>query len=143
MPNLSLFMKQNKKIQENVKFAVTKSLLDENGEPLEWEIRPLSTKENQIIREDCTIEVPVAGKKGLFRPKVNTNKYLSKLVAASIVYPDLYNKELQDSYGVMSPEELLQEMVDNAGEYNSLVEFIQKVSGFDISLSDKVDEAKN
>ncbi len=143
MSNLSLFMKQNKKQRPNIKFVATKDLVDENGQPLEWELKPLTTKQNQKIRESCTTEVQVPGKKNLFIPKVDTNKYLAKLVAEAVVYPDLYNKELQDSYGVMSPEELLQEMVDNAGEYNSLVEFIQKVSGFDISLSDKVDEAKN
>ena len=38
------------------------------------------------------------------------------MVAASVVYPDLDNAELQDSYGVKRPEELLLEMVDDPGE---------------------------
>lgn len=143
MSNLSLFMKQNKKIKENVKFAATTSLLDENGEPLEWEIKPITTKQNLEIKEQCTIEVPIPGKFGVYRPKTDNQKYLSKLIAASVVYPDLHNKELQDSYGVMTPEELVNEMVDSAGEFNNLVEFIQKISGFNISINEKVKNAKN
>ncbi len=143
MSNLSRFMKQNKAVKENVKLAVTKDLTDEAGNPLEWELRPLSTKINSDIREQCTTEVQVPGKPGLYRPKVDSNKYLAKLIVASVVYPDLYDKDLQDSYGVMTPEDLVQEMVDNAGEYNSLVAFIQKYNGFDTSINEKVKDAKN
>ncbi len=64
-------------------------------------------------------------------------------MAASIVYPDLYDAELQDSYGVKTPEDLLLAMVDNPGEYSDLTAFVQKFQGFDVSFSDKVDEAKN
>ena len=65
------------------------------------------------------------------------------MIVASVVVPDLYDKELQDSYGVMTPEDLLLAMVDNPGEYNDLASFVQKFQGFDVSFSDKVDEAKN
>ena len=55
----------------------------------------------------------------------------------------LYDKELQDSYGVMTPEELLYAMVDNAGEYQDFTVWMQKFQGFTKNLDDKVDEAKN
>lgn len=44
MSNLSRFLKENKKVKENTKYAATKSLTDEKGNPLEWEIRPLTTR---------------------------------------------------------------------------------------------------
>ena len=79
----------------------------------------------------------------MFRPRFNPSSYMTKLVAASIVVPDLYNKELQDSYGVMSPEDLLLALVDDPGEYNALEEWVQKFQGFDKTLEDKVEEVKN
>ena len=136
-------MKANKVVKENGKYAPTKSLLDENGKPLEWEFKHISSKENEELRESCTIEVQVTGKPNLFRPKLNSSKYLSKMIAASVVYPDLYDAELQDSYGVKTPEDLLLEMVDDPGEYNALGEFVQKFQGFDKSFSEKVEEVKN
>lgn len=143
MSNISRFMKQNKTVKENTTFAATKSLTDENGEPLLWEIRHIPTKEDERIRDACTVEVPVTGKPNLFRNRVNSSKYIAKLLAASVVYPDLLDAELQDSYGVKTPEDLIQEMLDDTGEYTAFTAFIQKFNGFNISLDDKVDEAKN
>ena len=143
MSNFSRFMKANKIKKENTTFPATKSLLDEEGKPLEWTIKPLTTSENENIRESCMIDVPVTGKPNMFRPKLNTSKYIAKMVAASIVEPNLYDKELQDSYGVMTPEDLLKEMVDDPGEYNDLIAFVQEFNGFNTTLEDKVEEAKN
>lgn len=143
MSKFSKFMKSNKIEKKNGFYAPTKSLCDENGNPLEWEFRHINSKENEEMREECTIEVPVTGKPNMFRPRVQSSKYMQKMVAASVVMPDLYDKELQDSYGVTTPEELLLAMVDDAGEYNDLLSFVQKFQGFNVSFDDKVEEAKN
>ena len=104
MSNFSRFMKQNKAVKENTTFPATKSFVDEKGNPLEWVIKPLTTKENDNIRDECMMEIPVVGKPNVFRPKLNTSKYIAKMICACVVEPNLYDKELQDSYGVMTPE---------------------------------------
>ena len=143
MSNLTLFLKKNKKVRTNTFYAATKSLVDENGEPLKWEIKALTTTETEDIRSECTTEVQVPGKPGMFRPKVDSKLYVAKLIAASVVVPDLYNKELQDSYGVKTPEDLLKQMIDNPTEYNNFAEFVQNYSGLNETMDDKVEEAKN
>ncbi|MCM1231162.1 MAG: hypothetical protein NC094_08900 [Bacteroidales bacterium] len=143
MSKFSRFMKANKKAKENGKYAPTNSLTDESGKPLEWEFRPLTSKENEEIRDSCTIEVQVTGKPNVFRPKLNTSKYLAKMIVAATIYPDLYDKELQDSYGVMTPEDLLYALVDNAGEYQDFSVWMQKYQGFTKTFDEKVEEAKN
>lgn len=143
MSELKLFLKQNKKLKENTTFAATKSLLDEKGNSLLWAVKPLTTKESENIREACMIDVPVKGKPNMFRPKLNTSLYLAKIMVASIASPNLFDAELQDSYGVKTPEELLKEMIDDPGEYNDLASFIQEFSGFNTTMDDKVEEAKN
>lgn len=142
MSNFARFMKTNKIQKQNVMHPVTKSLVDENGTPLMWEIKPLTTKENEAIRDACTIDVPVKGKPNVYRPKVDMGKYQTKLMCAAVVFPDLNNAELQNSYGVMSAEELIKEMVDDPAEYTDLLIFIQNISGFK-TLQEDVDEAKN
>lgn len=143
MSKFSRFMKSNKIEKKNEFYPATKSLCDEDGKPLEWEFRHITSKENEALREDCTIEVPITGKPNMYRPKVQSGKYIQKMIAASVVMPDLYDKELQDSYGAMTPEELLLAMVDDPGEYNELTSFVQRFQGFNVSFNDKVDEAKN
>lgn len=142
MSNFSRFMRQNKIQKVNTTYAATKSLLDEKGEPLLWTIKPLTTKENDVIRDECTMDVPVTGKPNMFRPKLNTSKYIAKLICASVAEPNLNDKELQDSYGIMTPEELLKEMVDDPGEYSEFANFIQLFNGF-TTMEDKIEEAKN
>ena len=68
--------------------------------------------------------------------------YFCKLAAACTVLPNLNDKELQDSYGVMSAEQLLKVML-SVGEYNTLLWKTQEVNQMEISLQDKVDDAKN
>ena len=143
MSNLSFFLKKNKKVRANTFYAATKSLCDDKGEPLKWELKALTTTESEDIRTACTTEVQVPGIKGMYRPKVDSKLYIAKLITACVVFPDLYNKELQDSYGVKTPEDLLKEMIDNPSEYNAFAEFIQNYNGLGESLEDKVEEAKN
>jgi len=136
-------MKANKVKRNNERYAPTDSLTDENGEALKWEFRNIGSKENETLRDSCTIEVQVTGKPNLFRPKLNTSQYLSKMIVAATVSPDLYDKELQDSYGVMTPEDLVFAIVDEAGEYQEFTTWMQKFQGFTKSFDDKVDDAKN
>ena len=143
MSKFAKFMKSNKTVKENELHPVTKSLCYEKGIPLDWEFRHITSKENEEIRESCTVDIPVTGKPNVYRPKLKSSLYIRRMIAASIVVPDLFNADLQDSYGVKTPEDLLVEMVDDPGEYNDLAAYVQKFQGFNVSFEDKVNEAKN
>lgn len=141
MSKFSKFMKQNKKLRENVKVAVTESLVDEDGQPLLWELRPLTSSEVQRFNTECTTEKTLPN--GQVRRSVNGSKLTDKLIIASVVSPDLNDAELQDSYGVMEPADLLHAMVDDPGEYNALSLYISNYNHLNKTLADKIDEAKN
>ena len=143
MSKFSRFMRVNKAEKPNEKYAPTASLCDENGKPLEWEFRHITTKENENLSNACTREVQVTGKPNMFRPKMDSSAYGVKVIVASTVFPDLYDKELQGSYGVMTPEDLVFAMLDNPGEYNELSSWLMNFQGFTRSFEDKVEEAKN
>lgn len=143
MSDFSRFMKSNKAKKENVFYPAVKAFTDENGKPLMWEFKHLSSREMDEIRNECLIEVPVSGKRGQYKAKFDGAKFNRKMLAESTVYPDLNNAELQISYGAKNPEELILEMVDDPREYNALLEFIQQLNGLSESLQDKVDDAKN
>ena len=143
MSKFAKFMKSNKAVKENGFYPATKSLCDEKGKPIEWEFKHISSKENEEIRENCTIDIPVTGKPNMYRPKLKSSLYIQRMIAASVVVPDLFDSELQDSYGVKTPEDLLMAMVDDPGEYNDLAAFVQKFQGFNVSFDVKVNDAKN
>lgn len=141
MSNFSAFLAQNKIKSENIKFVVSKNFV-ENGKPIEWELRTLGADEDEALRRDSTHKVAVPGRKGVYNAELDSNKYLAKMVAASIVYPNLNDKELQDSYKVMGAEALLKAML-SAGEYITLSSKVAEINGFDTTQDELVDEAKN
>ncbi|MEG2261772.1 MAG: hypothetical protein RSB98_02890 [Raoultibacter sp.] len=143
MSDLSMFLKKNKKIRENAFYPATKSLLDEVGKPLMWEIKPLTTAIDESIREQCTEDALVEGKNNTYRSKINVNRYMAMQMVAAVVFPNLHDAALQDSYGVKKPEDLLHEMIDSPGEYIDFGNFIRKHSGFDTDMETEVEKAKN
>ncbi|BCI60641.1 phage tail assembly chaperone [Solibaculum mannosilyticum] len=141
--NLSAFLAQNALPVENVKYVASKRFVDpQTGDPMQWELRALTSQEDEILRRACTKNVPLPGKKGQYTPQMDTNLYVAKMAAACTVYPDLNDASLQDSYHVMGAEALLKTML-LAGEYADYIQQVQAICGFDASFEDKVDEAKN
>lgn len=134
MGEMELFFRCNKEVKENREMPVCKALKDENGNVVMWQIRHISTEENEDIRQECMEE-----KGG--RYQLNVNKYLSKITAAAVVYPNLYDVDLQDSYNRKTPESLLKAIVDCPGEYDALVTFVQKINGF-TNLREDIERAK-
>ncbi len=140
--SLSAFLAENAEKVENVKFVVSKRFKDENGVPVPWEIRPITGNEDEAIRKSCVKRVQVPGKRNQFTQETDYNMYLGKLAVACVVFPNLNDQELQDSYKVMGAEALLKTML-TPGEYADLLTKIQEVCGFDTTIQDEVEEAKN
>ena len=141
MSNIKHFLKANKKVKGNTFYVASENFLDDKGNPLKWEIKPLSAKDNERIKDECTTIIETKGYKA--RPKIDVKLMQAKQIVSSVVFPDLLNAELQDSYGVNEPEELLFAILDEAGEYQNLVQFIMKFNKLDVSLDEKIEEAKN
>lgn len=139
--SFSEFLAQNKIKKENVKFVASKAFV-KDGKPIEWEIRALTSKEDDALRKMCTKQIKVMGKSNVYRTEMDAPAYIGKLAAECTVYPDLNDKELQDSYGVMGADELLKAML-SPGEYAEYCNKVSEVNDFDISNDDLVDEAKN
>jgi hypothetical protein len=138
MSELSLFLKENKVKKENTFFAATKSLVNSDGEPLLWELRPITTCEDEKIREDCT-----GFDSNTNRFRLDVSRYMAKVASLSVVEPNLYNANLQNSYDVSTPEDLIREMIDDPHEYQAFVKLVQRFGELDVPMSERVETAKN
>ncbi len=139
MSGLSAFLMQNAKQIENIKVAVSDRFKGEDGSPVLWELRALSETENEALRKSCT---KIVKNKRMETEKTDFNLYTGRLVVACVVYPDLNDAALQDSYGVMGADLLVKKML-TAGEYAALMEKVQEVNGFDKDMAELIDDAKN
>lgn len=138
------FMLGNALPVENRKMAVSQRFV-RDGAPILWEIRAITNDEDETLRRSFMRRVPApgkAGKRGQYVQDFDSSGYMSALCAACVVYPDLNDAALQDSYKVKGAEALLRAML-TPGELTDLAAEVQTLCGFDISMADKVEEAKN
>ena len=120
--DLRSFLKENNGFPENRKVQVS-PCFTENGVEIPWEIRAVS--EGEFRRA-------VEGKKDRW----------AALCLLSVVFPDLRDRELWESYGVDSGEKVLKEML-YPGEYLRLLEAVKELNGFQRRKKAWKEQAKN
>lgn len=139
--SLSAFFAQNARKVENRKFALSSRFVDEEGKAIEWEIACITAAENQKLRKSSLRNIPIQGKRGQYTQEIDSAAYQAKLAARCTVFPDFNNAELQESYGVMSAEQLAGVMLTPA-EFDELILAITDLCGF-TTEGELVEEAKN
>lgn len=151
MSDFSAFMVGNA-VEEVVEYVASKRMgtpvLNKKGEPtgeitpIAWKIKSIDSNLDEAIRKECTKRVPIPGKRGQYNQETDTDKYIGKMCVACTVYPNLNDSELQDYYGVKSADALLKTML-KPGEYTEYKAKVMEVNGYDMSMEELVDEAKN
>ncbi|WP_342441745.1 hypothetical protein MHB65_22130 [Lysinibacillus sp. FSL K6-0075] len=144
MTNLTAFFAHNKKQNGNIKRAVSKSFVDEQGKPIEWEFAPVSPERDAELKSDSTKRSMImqGKRKGQYNTDFDHFKYQRLLTVESIVFPNLNDKELQDSYKAMGADALLGKML-TIGEIADASAAAQEANGYEADLEDMVEEVKN
>lgn len=144
MSNLAAFFAHNKKKNGNIKRAVSKNFVDEQGKSIEWEFAPVSPERDAELKSESTKRslITQGKRKGQFNTDFDHFKYQRLLTVESIVFPNLNDKELQDSYGVMGADVLLGKML-TIGEIAEAASAAQEANGYEAELEDLVEEVKN
>lgn len=134
MSSLSAFLNPIK--VENKKVVVSNRFLDENREPVPFEIKPINQDENKRLINKHTKR----DKKGI--EIFNRGEYLAELTASAVVFPDLNNAELQKAYNCLGAASLIQKML-LVGEFAELANQVQLLSGLDEDINSDIEEVKN
>ncbi len=137
--NFREFMLQNVVQVENEKFVVSERFQDENGQPMEWELKTLTKIEEEDIMRSC---YRLVEKGNRTVNEFDDILFQGKVVASCVVYPELNNMELQNSYRTMSNDQLLKTML-TAKEYLGLQVKLHTIGSKRVSMNDKVEQAKN
>ena len=107
-----------------------------------FKVRSLTGEDVNRLRREATKRV-LNRKTHQYETETDQNEFISKVVAESVVVPDLLNEKLQRSYGVIGdPEKLLGAML-SAGEYSVLANEVTELSHLDGDMNALVDEGKN
>lgn len=136
MSSLNAFLNPIK--LENKEVIISKRFM-EDGKPVPFIIKPISQEENKRLIKKFTKKE----KKGReFVETFDRAGYVTAMTAFAVVFPDLQNSELQKAYGVLGESELLQKML-LIGEFATLSQEVQKLSGLDEDINEDIEEVKN
>lgn len=131
--SMSAFLAENIEQVPNKEVVVSKRFKDEDGNPIPWEIRPLSTAKIRKLRKESMRFVQN-------KLDVDIDVLNMKMVLESVVFPDLKDEKVQESHGVMGEEALLDKIL-LPGEYDELVSQVVDLCGY--NSNELVEEAKN
>ena len=106
------FYKENRKDREEQEVLLT-DRLGKDGEEILWRIRPMSQRENEEIWKKCGED---------------EKRYEGAVLTESVCFPDLTDVTLQNSYGVVGAERLLERLL-LPGEYDRLRMAVEKING--------------
>ncbi|MCM3748032.1 phage portal protein [Paenibacillus pasadenensis] len=138
--SMKLFFAQNALQSELQEVIVSERFVDETGRPAAWKLRAISEELNEELRSQSMKRTK--GKNGQGMPELDYNAYLGRMVAACVVFPDLNDAELQQSYAVRGAAAVVRKML-LAGEFANLAAKVQEINGFDRDVSELSDEVKN
>lgn len=133
MDSLNSFL--NPKRKPNLKFVLSDAYVDDNGKPIEWEMRQVTAAEGMRISS-----LDLTGYKEI----------MSEYVAEALVYPDLRDKDLIEGIAeklgrkgaILSPSEVLIGMTLDS-EMAYLIDRYVDYSNLTVNFTEEVIEAKN
>lgn len=138
---LTGFLKENVEIVSEVTYVASNRFKGADGKPLEWHIRVMGNKELDKVRDKFKKRVQIPGTRD-FKETFDSVGFTETITAEAISYPDLYSQELQDSWHVNEPVELLKEML-TPGEFMDLTNAVSEALGYEQGFKDKVEKVKN
>ena len=150
--SINAFMRPELKEQTIVEIPGIKTFVDENGEPIPFKIRVITTADLERIRKGCRIRKIAKDSKGkpIFQSGViqyseeyDGNAMSKHMIEEALVFPDLHDKELLAYYGVNSAIELVDKLFQKLDDYTYILNKIQEVSGISDDGDEIIEEAKN
>ena len=138
--NLTAFLKNNVEIVNQVEY-VASNRIKAGDEPVAWKINVLQNKVIDKLRNRYTKMIK-DGKTGVTREKFDSQGFNDAMLLESIVFPNLDDMELQDSWCVNDPLELVKAML-TPGEYADLLNAVVEAQGFEVGMDEKVRAVKN
>lgn len=133
MSSLNAFLNP---LQTENKEVIVSNRFQEKGKPVPFIIKPITQEENKALIKKFSKK----DKKG--NESFDKTEYVSALTSSAVVFPDLTNAELQKAYGVLGESSLLQKML-YVGEYATLAQEVQELSGLDKDINEDIEEVKN
>ena len=146
------FMKEELKVEQIVEIPGIKTFCDKDGNPIPMKIRVITSGKLSELRNLARKRTMAKDKKGKpifqggqiqFTEEVDTTLLTDTMIAESLVFPDLHDKELLAYYGEQEAVKLVHKVFAKIEDYQYISDQITEVSGIGKDADELIDEAKN
>lgn len=142
---LSAFFKENAEPVTIKRYVASERFKQttENGkkEPIEWRLRALTNDEIDTLRDKYKTKTRDKNTQQIIT-EFDSQGFTTALTLKCVVFPNLDDASLQDSYGVVGAEDLLKAML-TPGELTDLHMACQAACDYDSGMNDKIKNVKN
>lgn len=139
--DLSFFMPGNAESTEEIKAPISQRFKDKKGKIIPFVFKPITTDRVDELEKLHTKPVIKGNKK--VGERVDQARFMAHISVESTVYPDFKAVELRKAYKLEDPIEIAKKVLNVAGEYSNWISKASQVNGFDDSVEDLEEIAKN
>lgn len=139
--DLSFFLPNVVEEAEEVTAPISKRITDKEGNIVPFVFKAIPTERIDALEKECTTFKNV---KGQGRVKdVDMQRYYARIAIETTVYPNFRSKELREAYKTEDAVEVAKKILSVGGEFNNFIAKAMEVNGFDDTIEDLEEAAKN
>lgn len=138
--DLSFFLPSKAKQVEIEEAPISKRFVDGNGEIIPFKMRPITTERIDQIEALNTRKTRFKGQQ---QERVDYGRFIAQVAVETTIYPDFSSEELRQAYKTEDPIEVAKSVLHVGGEYTNWIAKASEINGFDDTLEDLEDAAKN
>lgn len=139
--DLSFFMPGKAEVVEEVKAPISARFKDKEGKLIPFVFKPISTERVDEIEKMSMKNI--VRKNRVVGKEVDQARFMARIAVETTVYPDFKAAELRKAYKTEDPVEVAKKVLHVAGEYAEWIAKASEVNGFEDSIEDLEEIAKN
>ncbi|WP_368653768.1 phage portal protein [Ornithinibacillus sp. 4-3] len=139
--DITFFMPGNFEEAEVVESPISKRFKDNEGKIIPFRFKPLSTERVDEIEELNQKTVRQKGK--ILGRETDFARFIAHVAVETTIYPNFKDEKFRQAYGTQDPIEIAKKVLNVAGEYSNWIAKISEVNGFDDTIDELEEAAKN
>lgn len=141
--DLSFFMPGVAGEVEEITRPVSKRFKDKKGNVVPFRFKAISTERIDELEKLHTVPVYSGSRKRKTGERVDQSRFMAHIAVESTIYPDFKSADLRKAYKTQDPIEVAKKMLHIGGEYAEWIQIANEINGFDDTVEDLEEAAKN
>nr|WP_255428722.1 phage portal protein [Sporosarcina sp. resist] len=136
-------MPENAEEVQEIERVVSKRFKNKEGKAIPFRFKAITTERIDELEKLHTIPVYSGSRKRKTGEKVDQSRFMAHMAVESTIYPDFKSPKMRKGYKTQDPIEVAKKMLHVGGEYSEWLATVNEINGFDDSVEELEEAAKN